>query len=76
MFGIALIYGACGSFNLKVIGETLAKGSVSPLFIQVGILMILIGFLFQDFCSTLSFLGALCVRRCADLSNDIYGNSG
>ncbi|MBK9399833.1 MAG: NADH-quinone oxidoreductase subunit N [Bacteroidetes bacterium] len=47
LFGIALIYGACGSFNLQVIGETLAKGSVSPLFIQVGILMILIGFLFK-----------------------------
>lgn len=47
LFGIALIYGATGSFNVEEITGVLSKGSTSPLFIQVGVLMILIGFLFK-----------------------------
>ncbi len=47
LFGMALIYGACGSFNLQQIGETLSNGSASPLFIQVGVLLILTGLLFK-----------------------------
>lgn len=47
LFGIALIYGSCGSFNLEKIHENLTSNTVSPLFIQIGVLMILVGLLFK-----------------------------
>ncbi len=47
LFGIALVYGACGSFNLQTIRDVLSKSTVTPPFIQVGILLILTGLLFK-----------------------------
>ena len=47
LFGIALIYGACGSFNLQVIGEKLSDGTARPLFIQAGVVLIMVGLLFK-----------------------------
>lgn len=48
LFGIALIYGSTGSFDLTVISQVIAeqKGVVSPLFYG-GVLMMLFGLLFK-----------------------------
>lgn len=47
LFGIALIYGACGTFNLDQIAVKLASGVEHPLFVQAGVLLILVGLLFK-----------------------------
>ena len=47
LFGIALIYGATGTFNLIGIHEALAKGANSPMIVKAGVLFILVGLLFK-----------------------------
>jgi NADH-quinone oxidoreductase subunit N len=46
LFGIALVYGASGSFNLSEIAAYAASGHVDAIF-QVGVVMILIAMLFK-----------------------------
>ena len=48
LFGIALIYGASGSFNLEVIRNYLqTAGDSVPVFFYAGILLMLVGLLFK-----------------------------
>lgn len=48
LFGIALVYGATGSFNINTIGnELLTKGVYMGSMVFVGILLLLIGLLFK-----------------------------
>lgn len=47
LFGIALVYGATGSFNLVEIRDQLSSQGDHPLFLQVGVLLIMIGLLFK-----------------------------
>lgn len=48
LFGIALVYGATGSFNLGVIGLVVeAKKEVLPGFFMVGVLMLVVSLLFK-----------------------------
>lgn len=47
LFGIALIYGATGSFDLKTIGEVIASHASMPTFFYAGIIMLLIAMLFK-----------------------------
>lgn len=48
LFGIALIYGACGSFDLMHIREYItANGANLPLFFYVGVVMMLIAMCFK-----------------------------
>lgn len=47
LFGIALIYGATGSFSLDEIAGKLSEGLVNTLFVKVGVLMILVSMLFK-----------------------------
>ena len=46
LFGIALVYGASGSFELSAIAKYTAAGQVAPMF-YVGLMMILIAMLFK-----------------------------
>jgi NADH-quinone oxidoreductase subunit N len=46
LFGIALVYGASGSFELNAIAKYIAAGQVVPMF-YVGLMMILIAMLFK-----------------------------
>ncbi len=46
LFGIALIYGATGSFDLSEIADALATGTLSSIF-YVGVLLMLIGMAFK-----------------------------
>lgn len=46
LFGITLVYGATGSFNLVQIGVYASEGNVDPIF-TVGVIMILIAMLFK-----------------------------
>jgi NADH-quinone oxidoreductase subunit N len=47
LFGIALVYGATGSFSFEQIGVALNRGSAHGLFVWVGGILIAIGFLFK-----------------------------
>lgn len=49
LFGIALVYGAIGSFDTVVISQTLLSqaGLASSIWMQVGFLMIVVGLLFK-----------------------------
>jgi NADH-quinone oxidoreductase subunit N len=48
LFGIALIYGAAGSFNLEVIRNYLqSAGDSIPVFFYAGIILMLVGLLFK-----------------------------
>lgn len=47
LFGIALIYGACGSFHLEVIKSFIQSHPGSNSLMGVGILMVMVGFLFK-----------------------------
>ncbi len=47
LFGIALIYGATGTFNLEKISEILSTGMGNALFVKAGVLMIMVGLLFK-----------------------------
>ncbi|MBL7829360.1 MAG: NADH-quinone oxidoreductase subunit N [Saprospiraceae bacterium] len=47
LFGIALVYGSTGSFDLATINRVLSAGSASPMLLNVGILMIVIGLSFK-----------------------------
>ena len=48
LFGIALVYGACGSFDLAAISEYIAKqGSDLPMFFYAGVLFMLIAMAFK-----------------------------
>ena len=48
LFGIALIYGATGSFNLMKIGAYMnSSGAAMPEFVYVGILLMMVGLLFK-----------------------------
>jgi NADH-quinone oxidoreductase subunit N len=48
LFGIALVYGATGSFNLGVIGQVVeAKKEALPGFFMVGVLMLVVSLLFK-----------------------------
>lgn len=47
LFGIALIYGATGSFDLLTVGGFLKTATEIPGFFYAGILMILVGLLFK-----------------------------
>jgi NADH-quinone oxidoreductase subunit N len=46
LFGIALIYGATGSFSIPVIGQFIRQNPENPLMV-IGVLMMLIGMLFK-----------------------------
>lgn len=48
LFGIALIYGACGSFDIQTIRNYIASGSDSlPMFFYVGVVMMLVAMCFK-----------------------------
>jgi NADH-quinone oxidoreductase subunit N len=47
LFGIALVYGATGSFNLVEIRDQLTSQSAHPMFLQAGVLLIMVGLLFK-----------------------------
>ncbi len=48
LFGITLIYGASGSFNLQEIANYLSKNSEHlPMFVYAGVLLMLVGLLFK-----------------------------
>lgn len=47
LFGIALVYGATGSFNFEQIGNAITHGQAHGLFVWVGGILIAIGFLFK-----------------------------
>jgi NADH-quinone oxidoreductase subunit N len=47
IFGIALVFGATGSFSLEAIRASLASGPQNPQLLAVGALMVLIGFGFK-----------------------------
>jgi len=47
LFGITLVYGATGSFDLAVISNFVQDGSETSIIMNVGITMILVGFLFK-----------------------------
>lgn len=48
LYGIALVYGATGSINLKRVAEILAQGQVaSPLLVTIGMGLLIIGFGFK-----------------------------
>lgn len=47
LFGIALIYGAAGSFDLEKISEAMAGATGSTMFVKAGILLMLVGLLFK-----------------------------
>ncbi len=48
LFGITLIYGAVGSFDLNVIGETvIANAATQPGILYAGIILLLVGMLFK-----------------------------
>jgi NADH-quinone oxidoreductase subunit N len=47
LYGIALVYGATGSTNVSIIGESVASGAASPGLLAVAIAMLAIGFGFK-----------------------------
>ncbi|MEW5874324.1 MAG: NADH-quinone oxidoreductase subunit N [Candidatus Zixiibacteriota bacterium] len=47
LFGIALVYGATGTFSLEGIGQEISAGARFLPFLWVGAILILIGFLFK-----------------------------
>jgi NADH-quinone oxidoreductase subunit N len=47
LFGIALVYGATGSFSFEVIGHAIASGAQYIPLLWIGAVFILIGFLFK-----------------------------
>jgi NADH-quinone oxidoreductase subunit N len=47
LYGIALVYGATGSTNVAVIGESVGAGTASPGLLAIGIAMLTIGFGFK-----------------------------
>lgn len=47
LFGIALIYGVTGSFDLATIAQTVASASGETLMLQMGVLMLLVGLAFK-----------------------------
>ncbi|MBI3872454.1 MAG: NADH-quinone oxidoreductase subunit N [candidate division Zixibacteria bacterium] len=47
LFGIALVYGATGSFTLEGIGRAVAAGTAHDLLVWIGGILIAVGFLFK-----------------------------
>jgi NADH-quinone oxidoreductase subunit N len=47
LYGIALVYGATGSTNLVMIGESVSAGSASPRLLATGVALLTIGFGFK-----------------------------
>jgi len=47
LFGMALIYGACGSFNTDQIALKLAENASDLVFVQTGVILVLAGLLFK-----------------------------
>jgi NADH-quinone oxidoreductase subunit N len=47
LFGIALVYGACGSFDLAAITQKITAGGAMPSLFVVGSMLILAGFAFK-----------------------------
>jgi NADH-quinone oxidoreductase subunit N len=47
LYGIALVYGATGSTNVTLIGQSVASGAASPGLLAVGVGMLAIGFCFK-----------------------------
>jgi len=47
LFGIALVYGATGSFTFEQIGRAIADGVAHDLLVWIGAILIAIGFLFK-----------------------------
>lgn len=47
LFGIAMIYGATGSFDLEKISEVMAGGLGNTLFVKAGVILIMVGLLFK-----------------------------
>src|SRR5687768_7947895 len=47
LFGVALIYGATGSFDLPVIGEAVATDKTIPSFFYAGMILLLIAMCFK-----------------------------
>lgn len=48
LFGITLIYGAVGSFDMNVIGEVMmANAKAQPAFLYAGVVLLLVGMLFK-----------------------------
>ncbi|MEX2049274.1 MAG: NADH-quinone oxidoreductase subunit N [Gemmatimonadota bacterium] len=47
LYGIALVYGATGSTNVSIIGDSVASGAASPGLLAVAIAMLAIGFGFK-----------------------------
>jgi NADH-quinone oxidoreductase subunit N len=47
LYGIALVYGATGSTNLAVIGQSVSSGSAAPVLLTLGIAFLTIGFGFK-----------------------------
>jgi NADH-quinone oxidoreductase subunit N len=47
LYGIALVYGATGSTNIALVGQTVAAGDAQPIFLTLGISFLTIGFAFK-----------------------------
>lgn len=47
LFGMALIYGACGTFNTNQIAMKLAESTADLIFVQTGVILVLAGLLFK-----------------------------
>ena len=75
LFGITLIYGASGSFNLETIRDWVIENphAISPMF-YAGILLIIVGLCFKVGAAPFSFLDARCLRRVAYINHCIYVN--
>lgn len=47
LFGIALVYGATGSFSLTAITSAIQQNSAAPLFFRAGVLLMMVGLAFK-----------------------------
>jgi NADH-quinone oxidoreductase subunit N len=47
LFGMALVYGATGSFNISEIVTTLQNNSAAPIFFKAGVLLMMVGLAFK-----------------------------
>jgi NADH-quinone oxidoreductase subunit N len=47
LYGIAMIYGATGSFDIAVIAENIAFGDATPVYLMIGVGMLIVGLGFK-----------------------------
>ena len=74
LFGIALIYGATGSFNLAAISSMISEHhEQNSVMIVAGILMMMIALAFKVSAAP-SILGTGCISRCTNSDYSIHVN--